>query len=113
MRPHAQHLDGSFNLIDLINQTMLNIDAPRIRARQIANQFFAGRWILKRIFREYVEQPFGLGPEIHGCNFPGVFLRLPRVNNRPTHQPGFFDDLDSGSAMPLRMDSRIPGIDTR
>ena len=113
MRPQAQNLDGAFNFVDLIQQAMLNVDAARISPHEIPNQLFVRRRILKRIFRDDVEQTFGLGPEIRGRYFFCVFLRLPGVNDNPTHQPGFFEDLESGSAMPLRIDSRMPGIETR
>ena len=113
MRPKPQNFYYVFFLQNLIHKTMLNIDTPRIRTREISNQFLIRRRILKRIFRDNVEQTFSLEPEIRGRYFFCVFLRLPGVNDNPTHQPGFLAALDSGSAMPLRMESRIPGIDTR
>jgi hypothetical protein len=85
---------------------MLNVDAAEIRARQISDEFFIWRRTLKRIFRDDVKKPLCLS------DFPGVLLRLPGVN-RPTHQPGFFSAFLSGLAIPLRMESRIPGIDIR
>ena len=102
-----------FGIIDLIHKPMLNVDAPRIGAHQITGEFLKGGRVLKRILRDNVEEFLGLRFEIRQCNPLRVLARLPGVNNRPTHQPGFFDNLESGSAMPLRMDSRMPGIETR
>ena len=102
-----------FGGINLIDETVLDVDAARIGARQVSHQFFIGRWILKWISGEKVEQTLGVGFEIRGRDLPGVLLGLPRINDRPTHQPGLVEVLPSGSAMPLRIDSRIPGIERR
>ena len=113
MRPHAQHLDAAFRLINLIHQTMLNVDASRIRTGEVADQFFVRGWVLEWILLNHIEQPLRLDLETCGRDFFSILLRLTGINHSPTHQPGFFNDLDSGSAIPLRMDARIPGIDTR
>lgn len=102
-----------FDRIDLIDEAVLNVDAARIGAGQIAHQLFVGRRVLKRIPGDEIEQALGLGFEIRGRDFPGVLLGLFRVNDRPTHQPGFLKVLLSGTAMPLRMDSRMPRMETR
>ena len=113
MSPHPKDFDGVFAGIDLINETVLNVDAARISARQVAHQFFVGRRVLKWIFGDKIEKTMGLGFEIRGRDFPGILLGLFGVNNRPTHQPGLVEVLPSGTAMPLRMDSRMPGMETR
>lgn len=38
VRPHAQHLDHSFLLKNLIDEPVLDVDAPRVRAGKIANK---------------------------------------------------------------------------
>jgi len=113
MSPHSQNLDGALGGIDLIDETVLEVDAARICARQVSHQFFIRRRILKWIFGEQVKQTLGLGFEIRGRDLPGVLLGLPRINDRPTHQPGLVDVLLSGSAIPLRIDARMPGIESR
>lgn len=113
MSPHPKDFDGVFGGINLIDETVLDVDAARISARQVSHQFFIGRWILRWISGEEVEQTLGVGFEIRGRDLPGVLLGLPRINDRPTHQPGLVEVLPSGSAMPLRIDSRIPGIERR
>ena len=99
--------------IDLIDETMLDVDATRIGARQVSHQFFVGRRVLKGIPGDEIEQTLGLGLEIRGRDFPGILLCLLGVDDRPTHQPGLVEVLLSGTAMPLRIDSRMPGIETR
>ena len=113
MRPHAKDFDGAFRTIDLIDETMLNVDAARISAGQIADEFFVRRRILKWIFGEEIEQPLRLRFEICGRDFSRILLRLFCEDDRPVHQPGFVEVLSSGTLMPLRMDSRISGMETR
>jgi hypothetical protein len=79
--PHPKNFDGVFGGIDLIHETVLNVDATRISARQISHQFFAGRRILKWIPGDEVEKTLGLGFEIRGRDLPGVLLSLPGVND--------------------------------
>ena len=113
MSPHPKDFDGVLGGIDLIHETMLDVDAARISTRQVSHQFFVRRWVLKWIPGDEVEKTLGLGFEIRGRDLPGVLLSLPGVNDRPTHQPGLVEVLPSGTAMPLRMESRIPGIERR
>ena len=99
--------------IDLIHESVLNVDAAGIRANQISNEFFVGGRGLERIPGDDSEKTLCLGFEIRGRQLPGVLLRLLRENDGPTHQPGLPEDFASGSAMPLRMESRIPGTERR
>src|SRR5207253_7783953 len=111
--PHPDDLDCALGTVDLINQTMLNVDAAGIRAREISDEFLVRRRTLRRIFRDDIKKPLCLRSKVCRSDFPGVLLRLPGVNDRPAHQPGFFSAFLSGSAIRLRMESRIPGIDIR
>lgn len=54
--PHSEYLDGTLGVIDLIYQSMLNVDAARISAGQISNELFVGRRVLKRVLGEDVEK---------------------------------------------------------
>src|SRR5205809_2513817 len=108
--PHPDDLDCALGTIDLINQTMLNVDATGICAGEISDEFLEWRRTLKRISRDYVKKPLRLGSKVCRSNLAGVFLGLPGVNDRPAHQPGFFSAFLSDSAIPLRMESRIPGM---
>lgn len=111
--PHTDDLNCVLGVMDLIHQAMLDVDATGIGARQISDELFVWRRLLKRILRDDIEKTLRLWPEVRRRKFPGVLLRLFGVNNRPIHQPGLVEDLPRGSAMPLRMESRIPGIEMR
>ncbi len=111
--PHANNLNGAFGLIDLIDQSVLDIDPPRICPGQITYQFLVRRRVLERVSRHHVEEALSVRFEIGGRDPFGVLPSLPRVDDRPSHQPGLPRDLESGSAMPLRMESRIPGMERR
>jgi hypothetical protein len=113
MSPHSNDFDRPLRLVDLIYQPVLNVDASRVGTRQISNEFFVGRRSLERSLCEKIEKTFCLWPEIGRRKFPRIYLRLFRKGDRPTHQPGWVEVFSSGSAMPLRMESRMPGIETK
>jgi hypothetical protein len=60
-----------------------------------------------------LKQTFGVEPKVAGRQFLGVLLGLPGVEKPPAHQLSSVVDLLSGSFSPLRIDSRIPGIERR
>jgi hypothetical protein len=60
MSPHPKDFDGVFGGIDLIHETMLDVDATRISPRQISHQFFVGRRILKWIPGDEIEKTLSL-----------------------------------------------------
>jgi len=64
MSPHPKDFDGVFGDIDLIHETVLNVDAARIGARQVSNQFFVRRSIPKGIPGDEIEKTLSLGFEI-------------------------------------------------
>src|SRR5438477_9602483 len=68
--PHPDNLDGALGTIDLINQTMLNVDAAGIRAGKISDEFLVWRRTLKRIFRDDAKKPLCLRPKICRSDFP-------------------------------------------
>ena len=113
MRPHPNDFDGALILENLINETVLYVYPPRIRTVQITDQLLEQWRVLKRINFQYFEQSLDLKTKIGRSNFLGVFLRLLRKVELPTHQLRVFEDLLSGSFNPLRIESRIPGMDTR
>ncbi len=49
MCPQTQYFDDPLFLKNLINKAVLDIEAPRISAAQIADQGFERRWVYKRI----------------------------------------------------------------
>jgi len=113
MRPHPDDFHGALIFENLVNETVLYVYPARIRTVQITYQLLERRWVLKRIGSQYLEQPLDLRAKIGRSNFLGVFLRLLRKVEFPTHQLSFFEDLLSASFNPLRIESRIPGMDMR
>jgi len=59
MCPHPNDLYNSPVFEDLVNKTMLNIDATRIRSGQITDKLLVSRGSLKRINFEDLEQLLG------------------------------------------------------
>ena len=47
VRPHAQDANRFLFGKDFVHDAVLNINAARVCASKIADQFFKGRWILK------------------------------------------------------------------
>jgi len=80
---------------------------------QISDPHLLWRWRREWILREQLKKALGLWLEVRGGDLLRVFLRLLGENDDPTHQPGLAEDLYSGSAMSFRIESRIPGIETR
>jgi len=96
---------------------MLDVDTPGAGAGQIADQLFEGWGALPWILPKQLDELLRFVPEPAASDFPGVFLRLGREDDAPGarrfYQPGFSDVFESEVRSPLRMDSRIPGIDRR
>lgn len=59
VRPHPEHANDAFFDENLIDQAMLDIDAPRIGTRKITNQLLVGRRILEWIVGKYCKQLLG------------------------------------------------------
>jgi hypothetical protein len=90
MRPHPDHLHGSFLVEDLVHEPMLDVDPARARAREIADELFEGRRRLAGVPREDFEERFDL-----------------------LSHPGFRDVFESCVFRPRRIEARIPGIESR
>ena len=58
--PHTDDLDGVFGVINLIHQTVLDVDAAGIDSGQISDELFVWRGILKRVLRDEVEKTLRL-----------------------------------------------------
>lgn len=52
VRPHTEHFDRLDVLKNLIDESVLNVDPPRVGARQVADELLIGRGCLKRILCE-------------------------------------------------------------
>jgi len=113
MCPHPNDLDSSYFFQDLIDKTVLNIDALRRGSGEVSNEFFIGGRSSKWIFRENMNQSFNFLPQTCCVNFLGVLLSLLGIDNPPLYHPGFSLHFLTGVFKPFRMDSLIPGIDKR
>ena len=54
VRPQAEHFDDALSIQNLIDDTVLDIDAPRICTRKITDKFFVRRGILVRVCFEHL-----------------------------------------------------------
>ena len=61
MSPHANYFYDFFILVDLINQSMPDVDSSGVGSLQFAKEFFKRRIWLKGIFPKYNEQLFSFG----------------------------------------------------
>ena len=117
MRPHPEDFDRTLLWQDLIHESVLDVDSSGESAREVSHELFESGWLLAGIRPEDFEELFGLFTETAGSKLPCVFLRLPRKDDLPgpgfVYQPGRFEVLERGVRNPLRIDSRIPGIERR
>ncbi len=117
MCPHSDDLDCVFRLEDLIDEPVLDVDAAGEGACEIADQPFEGRGTLPRICAQDLDQILGFVPKTTSGELAGVFLSLPREDNSPgacgLYQPGFSEVFERGVRRPVRIDSRMPGIESR
>lgn len=94
---------------------MLDIDSPEERTLQNTHQCFKGRRLLQGILCQQFQERLRLLPQ-GGCGggqLLGILLRLLGEQNGPAHQPGSGDNSETSVAIPSRIDSRMPGMDTR
>lgn len=114
MGPHANYLDRLFLLQNLIDQPVLNVDAPGICAFHISQEFFKGRRPLPWIFCQKVQKLLGFRAQPRQFDTASVFLGLLGKDQLPRlHQPGSPSHSSTGAAIPSTIDSRIPGTERR
>ena len=111
MRPHPQNLDDRIFFKDLVDQSVLNVDASRISTFEIAQQLLVARRCLVWIVSKDFKQPFGLWSKPRGSKLLRVLASLSGVDELVAHQPGSSEHLSTGVAIPFWMLSRIPGTD--
>ena len=113
MRPHTQDANRFLFGKDFVHDTVLNIDATRVCAGNITDQFFKGRWILKWVVGKNREQFLRLWFKA-ACNKLLCILQcLSGINDFPIYHLSSFELFARGSAIPVLMDSRIPGTASR
>lgn len=59
--PHPQHLDDLLVLYHLVDQPVLDVDASRVRAAQVAHELLIARGRGERVLLEQREQLGGFG----------------------------------------------------
>lgn len=111
--PHPEHLHCVLFGEHLVHQPMLDVDATGIGAGQVTNELLEGRRVAERVLAEYVEQRLGLRPQACGRELLGIALCLFGEEQAPDHQPGLSSSCSTGVAIPSRIDSRMPGIESR
>lgn len=113
MRPHAQDADNALLQKDFVHQTVMDVDAARVRPGQITDKFLE-RWrSLEGILRKDFQQRFGVGLQPRGCEFLCVLARLRGIHDGPTHQSSSRALFDSGSFRAAMIDSRMPGMERK
>ena len=114
MRPHSNNFHNPFIFENLVDQSMLNIDAARICPSQITNKFFVSGRSLEGIDFKDFEKFFGFGFQSGRRDFLGILLSLSGVDKRPRfHQTNSGEHFSIGILRPRRIDSRIWGIESR
>ena len=113
MRPKAEHLYNMLFQKYLIDKAVLNVDSPRVSSLQISHERLERRRIRERIYSQQFEQD--LGPLGERCAFQllRILARLLCVDQFPAQRSISFVQSSIDSAMPSRIDSRIPGMPRR
>src|SRR5690554_2336120 len=111
--PEPEDLHHSLVLEHLVDQAMLDIDTARIGPGEVTDKLLERGWLAVGVFSQEVQQFLGLRLEAAGSQFPGVFLCLPGEDQPPCHQSSSSSHSSTGVSMPSRIDSRIPGTESR
>ena len=111
--PQSEDLHGFDDGEHLIDHSVLDIDPPGVRAGQIAHQFFKRRRVAERVLREDLQELDRLRLEATGGQLLGVFLGLFGVDQLPDYHGRRVPHRPTGVSMPARMESLMPGIDSR
>lgn len=97
----------------LADKAVLDVDASRVRAGEIAHQLLERRRTPERIGGQHREPRLDVCLQAGSLDVPGILQGLSRERELPLHCFSVRELFASGSAMPLRMDSRTPGTDSR
>lgn len=68
---------------------------------------------MKRILTDELQQLLSFPSQPGSSKFLRVFLSLLGIDKLPAHQFNSVEQSSSGVAIPSRMDSRIPGIESK
>ena len=113
MRPHADDLDGLLIFQNLVHQPVSNVDPTGIRSDEIAYKLLEWWRSLKGICFHNLKWRFCFPLQSGIRKLSRIFLRLFGEDDFPAHQPSWSAHALTGIFSPFRMDSRIPGIDSK
>ncbi len=113
MSPQSQHFHDSLSLEHLIHKSVLDIDSSGVSTSEIADELLVGGRVLEGIIRQNIQKKLSLRFQSSARKLFGVLLRLLRENKAVFHQSSFSAHAETGAASPSRIDSLIPGIETK
>jgi hypothetical protein len=110
MSPHADDFYDFRIIQNLVDQPMLNVNAPGEGTCQVTDKRFEWRRRPVGIFFEDGEQLFNPGLEAGSCNLLRIALRMTRENDPPRHHFNTPAQRSTGVLSPFRIDALIPGM---
>lgn len=111
--PQTDHFDGPALFQDLVDEPVLDGDPARVGPGEIPDQLLVGRGDAEGIAPEQVKQDLSFGPQAGGGQFFRVSLGLARKDEAPCYHRSVSRHFAMGVFNPRRMDSRMPGIESR
>jgi hypothetical protein len=96
MRPHPDDLHYPFFLENLVNETVLDVDSPRVGPFEVTHQFLVWRRIPERVLAEDRQERLGLFAQARRRDLSGIFPRLFGEKNLPGHDVDL-DPKETGS----------------
>ena len=113
MPPETDDFDGPNVFQDLIDEPVLNVDPTGVRTGEVADEFFIRGRGLVGILTKHGKQGFGFETQPRRGELLGIFLGLACEDDPPGYHANFSRHRETGVFRPRRIDSRMPGIDTR
>ena len=99
---------------DLVDESVLDVNAARVTASEIADELLVARRRFERVRGDTVEQMLSLGLQTRGCEPPRVLAGLLGVDDAPgAHQSSSSQAPSRPSARASRMERVMPGIEVR
>jgi hypothetical protein len=111
--PHPEDLDDPFLIEDLVDEAVLNADSAGVRLGEIGDELLERRRRLAWISSKDVDQLSCSGSEARLLYSARILLRLLREDDGSVHHPGLPEHSLVGVSIPSRMDSRIPGTESK
>lgn len=115
MRPHAEDFHCPLATQDLVYEPVVNVDATREGAGEIAYEFLERRRGTEGILPQHLEQYLCSRLQTGATQLLRILCGLRREDEPPglAHQSSDSRHSLTGVAIPLRIEARMPGIDSR